>query len=152
MPSLMWMLSTVDRCAKLYQDDHLSDTELKPHHCRYLFSICRDPGLSQDQLAKRVVADKSQVARAVAYLEEHGYVTRSTGADKRVLLVSPTEKAISELPRLREIFRTWNEWLMEEFSPEEQEQFLRLMERARERAVRYTEIEGKDLPGKETEA
>jgi hypothetical protein len=41
---------------------------------------------------------------------------------------------------------------MEEFSPEEQEQFLHLMERARERAVRYTEIEGKDLPGKETEA
>lgn len=147
MPTLMWMLNTVSRCAALYQADRLEGTDLKPPHGRYIAALCREPGLSQEQLAKKIYVNKSQVTRHLAYLEEKGYVTRSPGADKRVMLVYPTKKAEDILPQVREIFRDWNEWLTAGFSPEEQEQFISLMERAKERAVSYARG-GEDAPPK----
>ena len=137
MPSLMCMLNTVSRCAALYQSDRLEGTELKPPHCRYISVLCREPGQSQEQLAKNIFVNKSQVTRHLAYLEEKGYIPRKPGEDKRVLLVYPTEKAFAVLPRIREIFRDWNEWLTAGFTPEEQELFVALMQRAKDRAVSY---------------
>lgn len=147
MPALMWLLNTVSRCASLYHSDRLSDTDLKPPHARCVMAVCRHPGFSQDQLARHLCLDKSQIARHLAYLEEHGYVTRSPGADKRVLLVYPTPKAEQILPAIREVFRDWNEWLIAGFTPEEQELFSSLMERAKDRAVSYVQG-GEDLPPK----
>ncbi|MBO5220714.1 MAG: MarR family transcriptional regulator [Clostridia bacterium] len=145
MPSLMWLLNTVNRCASLYHGDRLSDTDLKPPHARCIVAVCRHPGFSQDQLAKHLCQDKSQIARYLAYLEEKGYVTRSPGVDKRVLLVYPTPKAEAIVPTIREIYRDWNEWLIAEFSPEEQALFSSLMARAKDRAVAYVQG-GEDLP------
>lgn len=153
MPSLMWLLNTVSRCASLYHGDRLRNTDLRPPHARCLVGVCRHPGLSQDGLAKHLCLDKSLIARHLAYLEEHGYVTRSPGADKRVLLVYPTEKGEAICPRIREIYRDWNAWLISEFTPEEQEQFASLLERARNRAVSYVNGEGEMPPaGSEGEA
>ncbi len=147
MPSLMWMLNTVSRCAALYQSDRLEGTDLKPPHGRYLAALCREPGMSQEQLAKKLYMNKSQVTRHLSYLEEHGYVVRTPGDDKRVLLVYPTEKAEKMLPQVREIFCDWNEWLTAGFTAQEQEQFLALMERAKDRAVSYVRG-GEDVPPK----
>lgn len=151
MPALMWLLNTVSRCAALYHADRFEGTDLKPSHARCVSSVCRHPGISQDGLARHLCIDKSQVARQCAYLEEKGYVTRCAGEDKRVLLVYPTPKGEAAAPMIREIFRDWNEWLVAEFTPEEQQLFNSLMERARDRAVRYVEGEGDDQPpcGKE---
>lgn len=145
MPALMWLLNTVSRCASLYHGERLGQTDLKPPHARCLSSVCRHPGYSQEQLAKHLCLDKSQIARSLSYLEDRGYVSRSPGADKRVLLVYPTEKGEKTAPMIREIFRDWNEWLIAEFTPEEQELFSSLMERARDRAVTYVRG-GEDLP------
>lgn len=145
MPSLMCMLSRVSRCAALYQSRRLEGTDLKPPHGRYLMALCREPGLSQEQLAKKLYVDKSQVARHLAYLEEKGYVIRSPGEDKRVLRVYLTERAEGVLPEVRRIFREWNAWLTAGFSEEEQAQFLFLMEKAERRAVSYA-WGGEDTP------
>lgn len=68
----------------------------------YLFRLCHEPGLSQDELARRLYVNKSNVARQVAKLEQQGYVMRkSSPEDKRVQLVYPTEKAIKLLPSCR---------------------------------------------------
>lgn len=147
MPALMWLLNTVSRCASLYHGERLSNTDLKPPHARCVMAVCRNPGFSQDQLAKHLCLDKSLIARHLAYLEEHGYVTRAAGADKRVLLVYPTEKAKDSVEMIREIYRDWNEWLICEFTEEEQALFSSLLERARDRAVSYVHGEG-DLPPK----
>ena len=145
MPSSMWMLNVVSRCAALYQADRLQGTDLKPPHCPYILTLCRCPGISQDQLAKKIFVNKSQVTRQLTYLEQQGYVTRAPGEDKRVLLVYPTQKAEEILPVVRGILKDWNEWLLGGFSEEEQQQFSGLLERAKNRAASYVRG-GDDLP------
>ena len=145
MPALMFLLNTVSRCGALYHSERLEGTGLKPPHARCISVLCRSPGISQEQLTKKLCIDKSQVARQLAYLEEQGYVTRSPGADKRILLVYPTQKAEDAVEGIRQVFRDWNEWLIAGFTQEEQEQFSNLMERARDRALTYVNG-GEDLP------
>lgn len=147
MPALMFLLNTVSRCSALYHGERFEALDIKPPHARCISVLCRNPGISQEQLTQKLCIDKSQVARQLACLEEKGYVTRSPGEDKRVLLVYPTQKAEAVVPTIREVYRDWNEWLIAEFTPEEQEQFSSLLERARERAMLYVNGTG-DLPPK----
>ena len=147
VPALMFLLNTVSRCSALYHGERFEALDIKPPHARCISVLCRNPGISQEQLTQKLCIDKSQVARQLACLEEKGYVTRSPGEDKRVLLVYPTQKAEAVVPTIREVYRDWNEWLIAEFTPEEQEQFSSLLERARERAMLYVNGTG-DLPPK----
>ena len=145
MPALMFLINAVSRCSTLYHAERLEGTDFRPPHARCVSMVCRNPGIRQDQLVRKLCTDKSQVARHLAYLEEKGYVVRKAGEDKRVLLVYPTEKAEACVEQIRQIYRDWNEWLIAEFTPEEQSQFASLLERARERAMLYVEG-GDDLP------
>ncbi len=147
MPSLMFLINAVSRCATLYHGERFEHTDLKPPHARCIAVLCRNPGISQDTLTRKLCIDKSQVARQLSYLEEQGYITRVPGEDKRVLLVYPTRKAEEMVPMIREVYEDWNQWLVAGFSPEEQQQFSSLMERARERAMVYV-TGGEDLPPK----
>ncbi len=147
MPALMFLLNTVSRCSALYHAERFEGTDLKPPHARCVTSVCRNPGISQEQLTRKLCIDKSQVARQLAYLEEKGYVTRTPGEDKRVLLVYPTKKAEDSAEMIREVFRDWNEWLIAGFTTEEQALFSSLLERARDRAMTYVQG-GADLPPK----
>ncbi len=149
MPALMFLINTVSRCAALYHGERFEPMGLKPPHARCISVVCRNPGISQEQLTQKLCIDKSQVTRQLAFLEEQGYVTRFPGEDKRVLLVYPTKKAEEAVSGIREVYRDWNEWLTSEFTPEEQEQFSSLMERARNRAMLYVNG-GEDLPPKTT--
>jgi len=60
----------------------------------YLFMLYIKEGLTQQEMANRLQADKGAVARTLAQLEEQGYVDRQPDpADKRVTRVYLTEKS-----------------------------------------------------------
>ena len=108
----------------------------------YLFRLCHEPGLSQDEVARRLYVNKSNVARQVARLEQQGYVIRkSSPEDKRVQLVYPTEKAIELLPFLQGMVRNWNQYLLEGLTEEEKEKLEAVMEKISQRARDYIEKE-----------
>ena len=135
MSSITRHMNIVSRCAGLYRAERLKDSDLGQNHHRYIFCICRHPGISQEELSRRVYINKSNVTRHLTYLESKGYVERrQSEEDKRVTLVFPTEKAYDALPLLREIVHEWNEMLTEEFTPEEKELFASLIERAAKKA------------------
>ena len=71
----------------------------------------------------------------LAKLEEAGFLTRTPDpADRRSLLVSPTEKAIALLPVLRDVGGTWRELLTADFTEEETKLFEDLLQRAMQNA------------------
>ena len=130
MSSLFRMIHVINRCGGSFRAERLKDTDLGPNHHRYLFSVCRHPGISQEDLARRAYINKSNVTRHLSYLEEHGYVERRQSAeDKRVLLVYPTEKATDIRPRLREISHDWEDAVMEDFTEEERDLLKSMLER-----------------------
>ena len=122
-------MNNLVRCMNLYRAEQLAPLALKSCHAGYLLEICACPGISQGQLSRRSYANKSNVARQLAALEESGYVRRSPGEeDRRVMRVYPTEKALAALPRIQEIMDRWEAAVAGEISPQERERLTALLE------------------------
>ena len=160
MPSLMRYINIVSRCASIWRTDKLKGTELGDQHYSYILVVCRRPGISQDAISRRLFINKSNVTRSLAYLEDHGFVTRERDSeDRRQTLVYPTEKALEILPKVREIIKGWNSYITEGFTEEEMEMYMAMTERIAARAAEYaklssdayTDLDGATKPKKEEE-
>jgi DNA-binding MarR family transcriptional regulator len=135
MPHFNRSLNGLGRCGTLFRAKHLEGTEIGPCDHPYLFYICHHPGVSQDTLGRALYVNKSSVTRHLARLEEAGFLTRTPDpADRRSLLVSPTERAIALLPVLREVGGSWRELLTADFTEEETQLFEDLLQRAMKNA------------------
>lgn len=147
MSQITRKLSILSRCQSMYRANRLRQSGLLPPHYNYVIPICRNPGLSQEQLARRVYFDKYNVTRHLNKLEEGGYVERRpSDNDKRVMLVYPTQKMLDLLPLVRQCIEEWDALLFEGLSPEELEQFdatlLKITQRAQEYVNSKDVIEG----------
>ena len=138
MPSFTRNINLISRCGNAYRGDGLEGSGLSAAHYFYILALCNCPGISQEQLARRLYLNKSSVARAIATLERDGFVERVPNAeDKRVLLLHPTEKALALLPRVREVSQRWNVFLLSDLSDEEREAFLITLEKVSRKARSY---------------
>lgn len=139
MHYIMRRISTITRCTSLYRSDHFKEKDLNPYHHSYILIIARRPGISQDEIAKELCINKSNVTRSLAQLEENGYIKRiPSQKDKRITEVYPTDKLEAILPHVREIAHNWNVFLTEDISAEDMEVFHAVLERIYEKAKSYT--------------
>ena len=138
MPSFTKNIHLISRCGSAYRAEGLAGSGLSHAHYFYILALCNNPGISQEQLARRLYLNKSSVTRAIAILERDGFVRRETHAeDKRVLLLYPTEKAEALLPRVRLVARGWNDFLLADLEAGEREQFLATLEKVTAKAQSY---------------
>lgn len=152
MPSLMRYINVVSRCGASFRGAKLADTDLGDTHHSYILAVCHNPGISQDKLARKLFINKSNVTRNLAYLENHGYVTRrQSDEDRRVICVYPTQKALDALPGIRAILREWNGYITEGFTEEEMATFLSMMKRVSERAAELVQISADLDPDPDTD-
>lgn len=143
MSSLMRCVNVTARCATLQRSKKLADIGLNGYQHTYVLNICRNPGISQEQLAREIYINKSNVARQVAALENQGFVERRASTqDRRVMLLYPTDKATQALPVIREVLRDFNDYLMQGFSSEEREALEGTMQKIMERAKDYIDLQG----------
>ena len=144
MPSLMRLINVISRCQSLYRAEQLADCSLLACHHTFLYAIHRMPGCSQDALARHLCLNKSTVARAIAKMEEEGFVTRVPDKeDKRVMLVYLTDKARELLPRVRAVSAAWRDALSTDISKEEMQVFDSVLERMAPKAKILAGIEEK---------
>ena len=135
MPALMYYLNHVSRCAAQYRTEELAPLGLKACHASYLATICRNPGITQDKLARMIFINKSNVARQLAVLEEDGFVERKPSPeDKRAILVFPTQKAKDALPEIGRIFRDWENLVAQDLTEEERALAVKMMKKMEQRA------------------
>lgn len=140
MYRIMRKINLVSRCQSSYLADKLKDTGLMPCYHGYVLTICRKPGISQEELSRVLCVNKSNVTRTLAQMEERGFVDRrSSPQDKRILQVYPTDKLLELLPQVRQMAREWNTYLTEEISEAEMEVFQQVLDRIVERATEYAE-------------
>ena len=108
----------------------------------YLLRLCREPGLTQEEIAQALYVNKSTAARQVNSLERAGFVERRVSAeDRRCMRVYPTDRALAALPQLRETVQEWNEYLLDGFTESERATLLQMMERVAGRAQAYIQRE-----------
>ena len=126
--------NAVDRYLRRYRREYMAPLGLKGIHARLFMAICRTPGCSQDQLAKRMWFDKSTIARQMELLEKKGFITRQPSEkDKRVLCVYPTEAMLQFQPGLQAAMEQWENTLLQDLNEEEKAQLNSLLSRIRQR-------------------
>ena len=138
MTTVMRYVNLLSRSQSIYRADKLQEEQLTPVHHSYVLAICNHPGLSQEELARHLCINKSNVARQMAGLEANGYVSRvPDGRDKRQLRIYPTARMLAVLPAVRAITEDWNEYLTAEITEEELAVFFATLEKIADRARRY---------------
>lgn len=136
MPDLMHHITDIARCAALYRQEELAALGLKSCHASYLDVIFSCPGITQDQLARRIFINKSNVARQLAILEEDGFVERRPSPeDKRAIQVFPTEKAREAMPEIVRIFRVWESFVAQDLTEEERKILVAMLEKMKARSA-----------------
>lgn len=119
MPTLMGSINIIARCSRLYRNDRLKEYGIHGTMDSIILQVSKKPGMSQDEIAKRVCIDKSNASRKVAKLEEKGYVKRvPSEKDRRVQLVYPTEEGIKLCEEIKLILREWNSTVTDGLSEE----------------------------------
>lgn len=140
MPDLMNHVTDVARCAALFRQEELAALGLKACHASYLDAICSSPGITQDQLARRIFINKSNVARQLVVLEEDGFVERRPSPeDKRAIQVFPTEKARACMPEIIRIFRFWESFVAQDLSAQERRALVSMLEKLKARSADWME-------------
>ena len=71
-------------------------------------------------------------------LDKAGFLTRAQSSeDKRVMLIFPTAKAEAAYPVILQALKEWHDYLIMDFSKEEQVLLERMMNHVMDRARRY---------------
>lgn len=144
MDSFTKNITTTNRCGNIFRADRLSDIPLHPGQISILSNLCRQPGISQEQLSRLTYLDKSGIARQLPKLEEMGYVVRrESQTDRRCVLVYPTDKAMQLMPRIAEARQAWRDYLAQGLTEEEMNTFSDLLEKVAERAKEYVDNKNK---------
>ena len=131
-------LNVVARCTQMQRGQKLKSLGVCGGQVPYLLRLCREPGLTQEEIAQALYVNKSTAARQVNSLERAGFVERRVSAqDRRCIRVYPTDRALAALPQLRETVQEWNEYLLDGFTESERATLLQMMERVAGRAQAY---------------
>ena len=69
MPRFMKMLNNISRSQAVYRNARVPAEDLQSCHYAYILAICREPGRSQEDLARELCVNKSTAARNVNYLD-----------------------------------------------------------------------------------
>lgn len=135
MPKFMKMLNNISRSQAIYRHGKITADDLQTTHYAFVLAICREPGRSQEDLARELCINKSTVTRNLNYLEENGYIKRvSLPNDKRQFSVSPTDKMLAVLPEIKEASLQWMALLSDGIPKDELDTFNSVLERMQEKA------------------
>ena len=140
MEKFMKNIQLIARSGDLFREEELKNLHIGGCQAKYLLAVAREPRISQEELARSLFVNKSNVARQIEALERAGFVRREENErDRRAVLVYPTDKLKEALPRIRNVFAAWRALVTEGFTDEERETLARLTGKLVENARRYME-------------
>lgn len=130
-------------------DRDLAPYGLRTQQAAVLLRCCRQsgqPSANPSQLALAVGTDTAGITGLIDHLEKRGLVgRRANPADRRAVIVEPTEAGRALAPRLRQIFQAVNEVLLTGFAPPEvaslEAMLERLLQNVRARLDETSDIE-----------
>jgi DNA-binding MarR family transcriptional regulator len=135
MSKFMKMLNNISRSQAIYRHSRVPADDLQSGHYAFVLAICREPGRSQEELARELCINKSTVARNMNCLEEKGYILRSPlPNDKRQFSVYPTEKMLAVLPNIKQVSSEWMTLLSRGIPEDELAIFNSVLERMESKA------------------
>lgn len=113
-------IGQTERAYVLFRNARLEEYGLTDYQGLYLRTVCVHPGITQEELATKLVFNKSSVSRQLAALENAGLIQRKRcEKDKRSVRVYPTEKGENLLPLIRDTAKEFFAAISRELTEEE---------------------------------
>lgn len=138
MAGFMKNITLVAQSVNMYRDEVLNSHGITGCQVKYILHVVEQEGVSQDLLAKKLMVNKSNVARQLSALESSGLIRREQSEeDRRVMRVYTTDKGKALVPIVRESNKKWRDALCEGLSEEEVEQLIILMQKLVANARRH---------------
>lgn len=110
--------------------------EMTFNEMRILMRTGRQPGITQRDLVEHSHADKAQMARILAHLQDQGWLTRSASdSDKRVRCLHLSAQGRQLFTRLRSVQEQVATELLQGCPPTMQAQLLALLQQAQSSAT-----------------
>ena len=102
-------ISVLYRQFLIYINNNTKDLQISASEYIFLMEMYKNDNMSQEQLSKNLIIDKSATARAIKSLEEKEYIIRKKDDnDKRTNRIKLTKKGIEIKDRLSNLLEEWN--------------------------------------------
>ncbi|AIS63904.1 MarR family winged helix-turn-helix transcriptional regulator [Listeria ivanovii] len=135
--SLAKAIAIIHRSESTFKNKKLLETGLNIGQLRYLWTLYKEDGISQESMAKRFMVDKASVTRHIKRLEELGMIRREMDAkDRRIQRIFVTEVGFMMRDLIEETTADWSAKLTAGFSEEEKDNLLHLLDRLSDNAIR----------------
>ncbi len=134
------LISILDRHADRFVRSEFAGHGIGKAHLQFLGSMVMDgDGVSQEELAQRLLMDKSAVARSLSRLEGLGFLRREIdGQDARRNRILLTPKARRLWPEVLAGLESWNTILTRGFTAAEERAATELLDRMVSNAILHT--------------
>jgi DNA-binding MarR family transcriptional regulator len=109
---LIRLFTRFERRQKKFLTRVMENDGIKSLQVRYIITLARQPGVSQDYLADFHSVDKSYVARGIRQLEKLGLVSRvSDEKDRRYYQLFLTAKGKKSHAKIQQAFEEWGNFV-----------------------------------------
>lgn len=125
---LIRLVTTISRLCTMHAKRSISHFGISVSQTIVLGELFSRNGCRQEDLRVFVALDKGNVTRALQRLEESGLVKRrQDAADRRVVRVYVTKKALSMKPEMHALAALWDDRLTTGFTDEERQTLIDLL-------------------------
>ncbi|EMK4627961.1 MarR family transcriptional regulator [Listeria monocytogenes] len=134
--SLAKAIAIIHRSESTFKNKKLLETDLNIGQLRYLWTLYKEDGISQESMAKRFMVDKASVTRHIKRLEELGMIRREIDAkDRRIQRIFVTETGFQMRDLIEEVTAEWSALLTANFSEKEKDDLMHLIGRLSDNAI-----------------
>ncbi|EAC3173174.1 MarR family transcriptional regulator [Listeria monocytogenes] len=134
--SLAKAIAIIHRSESTFKNKKLLETGLNIGQLRYLWTLYKEDGISQESMAKRFMVDKASVTRHIKRLEELGMIRREIDAkDRRIQRIFVTETGFQMRDLIEEVTAEWSALLTADFSEKEKDDLMHLIGRLSDNAI-----------------
>ncbi|EAD5121398.1 MarR family transcriptional regulator [Listeria monocytogenes] len=134
--SLAKAIAIIHRSESTFKNKKLLETGLNIGQLRYLWTLYKEDGISQESMAKRFMVDKASVTRHIKRLEEMGMIRREIDAkDRRIQRIFVTETGFQMRDLIEEVTAEWSALLTANFSEKEKDDLMHLIGRLSDNAI-----------------
>lgn len=129
-------IAIIHRSESTFKNKKLLKTGLNIGQLRYLWTLYKEDGISQESMAKRFMVDKASVTRHIKRLEELGMIRREMDAkDRRIQRIFVTDTGYKMRDLIEEVTKEWSVRLTAGFSEKEKDDLMHLIGRLSDNAI-----------------
>ena len=135
--SLGFILNRTSIQSKALFTQRINQFDISPEQWSLVFRTVESKGLTQKELSDSTYKDQANITRSIDRLEKKSLLKRVPNHnDRRIINIYPTEDAINLVDTIIPISSEFNSFLTKDFSEEEKQQLIKLLNKVYENLLK----------------